>query len=881
MAPTPRRRWPRILGAIVLVLVVLLVIGALVLDRVLTSQARQQAETVSAQLGRPVTIGAVETKLLTGLGVRVSDVTVGGRPDEGAPLLQLKRAEVSVGFLRALFSLGKDILVRRAVVDGLQVNVVKLPDGTTNVERVQAALAKEKKPEEAKPAQPPVAKEGPALRSLRVKRAAVENARIAFVDRSIAGAKELYVDHLDVEVKDLETGKPLEVTLRAAVLQDKQNVDLRVKAAPLPPSLQVTPEQIVLKVEPIDLDPLAPFVPKTVGFRGGRFQADLDARLGAAVPGGSGKTMVKGGFRATQLAFAGQEGGKRLDVVLDSDLDADADAGDLRIGKLDLTAGPTKLTGQGRASGLKGDAPKFEGLEIVAQGLDPEAIAAYYPPLRKQMGGAVVAGPIGLTFRGSGTAQAQQAELRVDLTPVRLAVPRQLSKAAGAPMTFVARVSAAQGGGQARFDATADLAGVDLRPGESVNKKPGDPLSLRTAGAYRKTSGGEEVRVDTVDATILADRLTGKASVAMSGKGKGATTKFQADVQGDRLDLDRLLLPTPEGKKKKEEAAEAKPASKPIDASQFAGLSGTASLRLGTLRMKKLDMRNVLARLIVQGDEVRFEEARLDAFGGSISAAGTHLAVARPEAPFEVAVDMKNVAGEDALKLLSDKKVLSGTLNAALKLGGTGWQLGFLQKSATGRLHGDLKDGAFHGKDLVASVAQPLAGKLPFGTPKVTEGGKTSLGKDLPFAFQIANGVAKLEKPLRADTADGTLELGGGVRLDGTLEMPATFALSPELVARITGGKAKPTGPIPVTFQLGGPAWSPHVEGLALDAAARAIGQQAAAGAVGRALGIQGGSVDEAAAKKAAEDRAKQEANKQQKKLEEEAQKRLKGLFGR
>ena len=425
--PTPRRRWPKVLGAIVVVLVVLLVVAALVLDRVLTSEARKQAETLSAQLGRPVTIGSVETKLLTGLGVKVSDVGIGGRPDEGVPLLQLKRAEVSVGLFRAVFSGGKDILVRRAIVEGLQLNVVKLPDGTTNVERVQDALAKEQKAEAEKPAEQPGAKKEPALRSLRVNRAAVENARIAFLDKSIRGAKELYVDHLDVVVKDLETGKPLEVTLKAAVLQDKQNVDLRVKAAPLPPSLQVTPEQIVLKVEPIDLDPLAPFTPKTAGFRGGRFQADLDARLGAAVAGGSGKTAVKGGFRATQLAFAGQEGGKRLDVVLDSDLEADADQGDLRIGKLDLTVGPMKLTGQGRATGLKGDAPKFEGLEIVAHGLDPEAIAAYYPPLRKEMGGAVVAGPIGLTIRGSGTAQAQTAELRFDLTPVRLAVPRQLT----------------------------------------------------------------------------------------------------------------------------------------------------------------------------------------------------------------------------------------------------------------------------------------------------------------------------------------------------------------------------------------------------------------------------------------------------------------------
>ena len=39
-------------------------------------------------------------------------------------------------------------------------------------------------------------------------------------------------------MKDLEAGKPLEVLLRAAVLQERQNLDVRLRAAPLPPSLE-------------------------------------------------------------------------------------------------------------------------------------------------------------------------------------------------------------------------------------------------------------------------------------------------------------------------------------------------------------------------------------------------------------------------------------------------------------------------------------------------------------------------------------------------------------------------------------------------------------------------------------------------------------------
>src|SRR5690242_11749566 len=117
--PRSRRRWPKVLGAVLLVLVALLFVGGLVLDRVLTSQARKQADELSARLGRPVTVGAIYTKLLTGFGVRVTDVGIGAGPGEGAPLLDLKRVEVRVGLLRALFSAGKSLVVHEAVIEGL------------------------------------------------------------------------------------------------------------------------------------------------------------------------------------------------------------------------------------------------------------------------------------------------------------------------------------------------------------------------------------------------------------------------------------------------------------------------------------------------------------------------------------------------------------------------------------------------------------------------------------------------------------------------------------------------------------------------------------------------------------------------------------------
>src|SRR6266849_4589314 len=349
MDASPKKRWPIVVGAVLGALIVIVAIGLFVLDSVLTSKAHDEAAKLSQQLGRPVTIGSVSTKLLTGLGVAVNDVGIGPAAGEGLPLAQVKRVDV---------------------------------------------------------------------------RAALRDARIALVDRSGRAQRELAIQHLDVTLDDLRAGKPLDAAVTAAVFAAQKNFELRLHAAPLPPTLVPPPERVILKIKPIDLSPLAPFVPEEVGLQAGRFDADFEARLGAAVPGGKGPTTIQGAVHALGLKFAGAEGGKALDVVLDTDVKGDAEKGDVQISKLRLDLGPAGITGQGRASGLNTPTPRIEGLEIRSHDLEPARLAAYYPPLAKQLKGQVM-GPIGLLVHASGTQAAQALEVRIDLTPVKLVLPQR------------------------------------------------------------------------------------------------------------------------------------------------------------------------------------------------------------------------------------------------------------------------------------------------------------------------------------------------------------------------------------------------------------------------------------------------------------------------
>jgi AsmA protein len=203
-------------------------------------------------------------------------------------------------------------------------------------------------------------------------------------------------------------------------------------------------------------------------------------------------------------------------------------------------------------------------------------------------------------------------------------------------------------------------------------------------------------------------------------------------------------------------------------------------------------------------------------------------------------------------------------------------------------LDGHVLDGVFYGKDLVASVSGPLAKALPFGLAgKEGQGGSTSLGKDLPFGVTLQNGLARLKNPIKITRPEAEMSFSGGMRVDGTLELPGTIALGPPVISAITGGKVQLSHPVPVNLKLVGPAWNPSVADLDLKPAVEMIVKEAGSALLGKALGVDASKAQDAAKQKAedvqkqAQQKAADETAKAKQKVEEEAKNRLKGLFGK
>ena len=273
--------------------------GPLALENVVNSRKDTELAKLSAQLGRPVTAGKVDVKVLTGGRVVVNNLVIGRDPKiagEPDPVLKVDRAFVNIRLLPVIFSLGKQLAVQEVAVEGLAVQVARLPDGRLNLQDIADKLPKsaEDKPQRnhrrGDPADDPGGQGGTAApdRRPRALRGPVSSGRPA------------------AEIADLDVTLD-NVSLRNAVRREGGGGGAGGEAE-LPPgrpagrragragrNRPAALEKATIKLEPTPLRPLAPFLaslaaPELAELTDGTLAMDLQAVPGAAAPGGSGPT---------------------------------------------------------------------------------------------------------------------------------------------------------------------------------------------------------------------------------------------------------------------------------------------------------------------------------------------------------------------------------------------------------------------------------------------------------------------------------------------------------------------------------------------------------------------------------------------------------------
>lgn len=209
-----------------------------------------QAKTLT---GREVAIGDVGVSLWPGIGVRISDVSIGDDPAFSQDaFVRAKDLRVNVKLL-PLFK--KQVVIKRLVLSEPSITVIKGDANRFNFTSLMERLAPPSKGGGARPASSAAAV---------VAFADIKDGSVHYVDR-VRGLDQT-VAHIDFAAKDVSLDSEVRATLAAAVFHDAQDVHLDVTVGPVgestPENLAKAPIALKFELARVTFADLAKFAPK-------------------------------------------------------------------------------------------------------------------------------------------------------------------------------------------------------------------------------------------------------------------------------------------------------------------------------------------------------------------------------------------------------------------------------------------------------------------------------------------------------------------------------------------------------------------------------------------------------------------------------------------
>lgn len=558
---------------------------------------------------------------------------------------------------------------------------------------------------------------------------------------------------------------------------------------------------------------------------------------------------------------------------------------DLRISDADLRAPGATLAGSGRVQVTAKGQPS--GAIAVTADSDLDGLAVVAGDAFNKPAGTPLAIDVQAALGAGGGLDLSRAKLVVG----PLAVDAKGKRAASGALDMQATVSPFEIGALAQ-----------ILPAMVDN--PFAAAKIGMAAAIK----GDFAKPATVEAQLSDFSFAmGRSSL----KGTASVKNLDApiirfDFSSPYLDLDAIL---PTGGEEEAPADDGGPAEIPeivrvIDAE--------GSLRVARGVLSEIDFTDFIATLTLKGGVLSLQKLDFDAYKGHFTAAPTKVDLRQPQPDFNLVMKLTDVDADEVLTEQADlRNVLTGRMSTEMTLSGRGLEWPTIRDSLTGDLGLALANGQFERLELGNAIVGKVDDKVPF--LKVDKRFKTRL-KNLAGQFRVADGRMTLVRPMVTETGEGPLELSGSIGLDKTLDLRGTLQLQPEAVKQWSGGKIKLDKAMPVGLRIGGTLLDPEVSGIeAQDLAMALVGAAAAAAGLEKVDEARRRAEEEARRaadraraeadrlkreaerkaaaaraavdkkKKEAEAKAKREAEKAKaaakKKAEEEAKKRLKGIF--
>lgn len=392
-----------------------------------------------------------------------------------------------------------------------------------------------------------------------------------------------------------------------------------------------------------------------------------------------------------------------------------------------------------------------------------------------------------------------------------------------------AGVAAVVTGGQVRLDAELStredgVYAVALDGGLERLSLRGQPAS----GSFRGVAEVPKGKPSALALTISEAKVTGPGVdlVATARLAGLPPAKATFDVQGQRLDLDALLGALPPS------APEAAPAPKgqgplsPELQAQLQGLTVDGTLAFAQVVRGNLTVDEVRARATLRGGTLALSQAGGRLYGGTVDLGGTTVDLTRPAPAWKLEARLDAVDLARAMTEIAGVAPVTGGLGGSLDVAGRGAEWSEVRTNATGDGALRLQGGVLRSADLGAALATRLGeglARLGRGGGALPSGGEATRLRDLLLSFSVDDGWLRLDRPITVESTFGSATLTGRIGLDQSLDLDGTAKLTPEFVARASGGRLRPDGPVNVPVEIAGNLQAPQVGALDTEALARSV----------------------------------------------------------
>jgi hypothetical protein len=248
-------KWVFIVGGILLTIIIVAVVAVLNINSYIQRNREYLIQQAEKAVGRQIEVQNIEVNLWNGIGIRFENFSLADDPAfSSSPFVQAKSLQANV---RLLPLLRKDVQVKRLILHDPGINIIRNRQGVYNF----ASLGEpdKKKDKETEDARDKAARERAVLLI-----SLVEISGGVARYRDLGDGTDLAVQQLDLRAQDLNFDRPISINLAAAVLNPKQNVNLRLLIEPISPESDYRNVAIdgELDIDPMDLTQLRKAVPK-------------------------------------------------------------------------------------------------------------------------------------------------------------------------------------------------------------------------------------------------------------------------------------------------------------------------------------------------------------------------------------------------------------------------------------------------------------------------------------------------------------------------------------------------------------------------------------------------------------------------------------------